>query len=79
MQSKNFSTAQKISEELENLYGAELIARASKYGERQIIKIGIQSVSDNSLGKKGNFDKAMKLVYDIALCAGNGEEFSQNV
>jgi len=79
MQSKNFSTAQKISEELENLYGAELIARASKYGERQIIKIGIQSVSDNALGKKGNFDKAMKLIYDIAFCAGNGEEFSQNV
>lgn len=79
MQSRNFSTAQKISEELENLYGAQLIARASKYGERQIIKIGIQSVSDSALGKKGNFDRAMKLVYDIAFCAGSDEGFSGNV
>lgn len=79
MQSKNFSDAQKISEELENLYGAELIVRASKYGERQIIKIGIQSVCDAALDKKGNFEKAMKLLYDIVLCSGNGEGFSKNV
>ena len=79
MQSKNYPTAQKISEELENLYGAELIVRASKYGERQIIKIGLQSVCDKALGKKGNFEKAMKLLCDIVLCSGNGESFSENV
>ncbi len=79
MQSKNYPTAQKISEELENLYGAELIVRASKYGERQIIKIGLQSVCDEALGKKGNFEKAMKLLCDIVLCGGNGEGFSENV
>ena len=79
MQSKNFPTAQKISEELENLYGGALIARASKYGERQIIKIGIQSVSDSALGKKGNFQRAMKLLCDIAFCSGNGEGFSKNI
>lgn len=79
MQSKKFSDSQKISEELENLYGGELIARASKYGERQIIKIGIQSVSDEALGKKGNFLRAMNLLRDIALFAGTGEGFSEDV
>lgn len=79
MQSKNFPDAQRISEELENLYGGGLIARASKYGERQIIKIGIQSVSDASLGIKGNFDRAMKLLYDIVFNAGTGKGFSEDV
>lgn len=79
MQSRNFPDSQKISEELENLYGGEMIARASKYGERQIIKIGIQSVSDDALGKKGNFLRAMNLLNDIAFFAGTGEGFSENV
>lgn len=79
MQSENFPDAQKISEELENLYGGSLIARASKYGERQIIKIGIQSVSDKALGEKGNFDRSMKLLSDIIFCAGTGECFSEDV
>lgn len=79
MQSKNFPDAQRISEELENLYGGGLIARASKYGERQIIKIGIQSVSDASLGIKGNFDRAMKLLSDIIFNAGTGKGFSEDV
>lgn len=79
MQSKNYPTAQKISEELENLYGAQLIARAEKYGERQIIKIGLQSVCDTALGKKGNFEKSMKMLYDILLCSGNKDGFSDDV
>lgn len=79
MQSKNYPAFSEISEELENLYGAELVARASKYGERQLIKIGVQSVSDSALGKKGVFKKAMKLLYDIAFLAGNGECFSENI
>ena len=79
MQSKGFPDSQKISEELENLYGGEMIARASKYGERQIIKIGVQTVSDSALGKSGNFDRAMELLYDIAFCSGTGEGFSKNV
>ena len=79
MQSKNYPDAQKISEELENLYGADMIARASKYGERQILKIGIETVSDQALGKEGNFDSAMKLLYDLAFLSGNGEEFSKNI
>ena len=79
MQSKNFSSAQKISEELENLYGGGLIARASKYGERQIIKIGIQTVSDSALGKKGNFARGMNLLSDILFNAGTGESFSEEV
>lgn len=79
MQSENFPTAQAISEELENLYGGEIIARASKYGERQIIKIGVQSVSDAALGKTGNFSRAAELLYDIAFCGGNGNGFSEDV
>ena len=79
MQSKNFPDAQKISEELENLYGADMIARASKYGERQILKIGIETVSDQALGKKGNFEGAMNLLYDLAFLSGTGETFSKNI
>ncbi len=79
MQSKNFSDAQKISEELENLYGADMIARASKYGERQILKIGIETVSDRALGKEGNFDRAMNLLYDLAFLSGDGDGFSKSI
>ncbi|MBQ3022796.1 MAG: insulinase family protein [Clostridia bacterium] len=79
MQSKNFPDAQKISEELENLYGGEMIARASKYGERQILKIGIETVSDKALGKDGNFDRAMNLLYDLAFLSGTGEGFSESI
>ena len=79
MQSKNFPDAQKISEELENLYGGDIIARASKYGERQVIKIGVQTVSDEALDKKGNFERAVNLVYDIAFLGGNGETFSEDI
>ena len=79
MQSENYPTFSRISEELENLYGAEIISNASKYGERQIIKIGIQSVSDNALGKKGNFEKSMELLYDVALKSGNGKSFSEDI
>ena len=79
MQSKNFPDAQKISEELENLYGADMIARASKYGERQVLKIGIETVSDSALGKVGNFDRAMNLLHDLAFFSGNGECFSESI
>lgn len=79
MESKNFPSAQKISEELENLYGADLIARASKYGERQIIKIGVQSVADEVINEEGNFERAMNLLYDIAFCSGGKDGFSGEV
>lgn len=79
MQSKKFPSAREISEELENLYGGEMIARASKYGERHIIKLGIQSVSDNALGEKGNFKRAMELLSDLVLCSGTGESFSDDI
>ncbi len=79
MQSKNFPDAQKISEELENLYGGDIIARASKYGERQVIKIGVQTVSDEALDKKGNFERAVNLVHDIAFLGGSGESFSEDI
>ena len=79
MQSRNYPDFGDISRELENLYGAELIARASKYGERQIIKIGVQSVCDSALGKEGNFKKAMELLYDIVLYPGSGNGFSESI
>ncbi len=79
MQSKNYPTLTKLSEALEDLYGASLFSVASKYGERQIVKIGVQSVSDSALGKKGNFKKTMELLYDVALCSGTGEGFSDDI
>jgi len=71
--SKNYPDLKVINEELENMYGAGLIARASKYGERQIIKIGIKTVSDSAA--PGNFSRAMKLLKDLCLNAGTGEGF----
>ena len=79
MQSKKFPSAREISEELEKLYGGEMIARASKYGERQIIKLGIQTVSDSALGKEGNFQRAMNLLYDLLFNSGTGSGFSKEV
>ena len=79
MQSENFPSAQEISEELELLYGGDLIARAGKYGERQLIKIGVQTVSDKALGEEGNFERAMNLLSDIVFRAGTGNSFSKNV
>ncbi len=79
MQSENYPTFAEISSELESLYGAELGSRASKYGERQIIKIGVHSVSEAALGKKGNFENAMKLLCDIVLNSGLNGEFSEDI
>ena len=76
-QSENYPSSKAISEELENMYGAGLIARASKYGERQILKIGVKTVSDSAAS--GNFDKAMKLVSDLVLNAGTRESFSEEI
>ena len=79
MQSVNFPSAKKISEALENLYGGEMIARASKYGERQLVKFGIQTVSESALGEKGNFENAMNLLCDIVFNSGSGEGFSPDI
>ena len=53
-QCKNYPDSMAVSKALENLYGAGLIARASKYGERQIVKLGIKTVSDSATGISGN-------------------------
>lgn len=47
MQSGNYPDATAVSTALEELYGADMTARASKYGEEQIIKVGIQAVSSS--------------------------------
>ena len=79
MQSGNYPTFAEISRELESLYGATLSSRASKYGERQLIKIGINSVSEKALGKKGNFENAMNLLCDIVLNSGQNGAFSEEI
>ena len=79
MKSKNYPSQSEISKELENLYGAKLFSYASKYGERQLIKIGIQSVCDSVLSEDENFEKAMKLLYDIVLCQDAEGGFSEDI
>lgn len=75
MQSENFENSTAISTALEELYGAELIARAGKYGERQILKLGIQSVNTDC----ENFKSALELLFDIAFHAGGGSGFSEDI
>ena len=77
-QCENYPDAKAISEALENLYGADLIARATKYGEEHLIKLGIQSVADAVVGKT-NFDNAMALLSDIVLKSGSGTGFSADI
>lgn len=79
MQCEKYNSFELISTELENLYGADMIARASKYGEKQIIKIGIQAPSDGAIGKKGNFNKATQLLENMAFHSGNGKSFSKEI
>ncbi len=79
MQSKNFPEFSDIARELENLYGADMVARTRKYGERQLIKIGVQTVNEDVIGKNEIFENAIKLLYDITLLPGNGEGFSEEI
>ena len=79
MQSEHFEDSTVISRELENLYGAELIARTGKYGENLMMKIGIQSSSDDAIGEKGNFDRVMRLLFDVAFHAGKDGAFSKQI
>lgn len=78
MQCKNYETAQKLSQKLEELYGADLIARALKYGERQIIKLGIKTVADDVAGDN-NFDETLELLKSIVLSAGANGAFSEEI
>ena len=77
-QCENYPDAKAISEALENLYGADLLARATKYGEEHLIKLGVQSVADAVVGKS-NFDNAMSLLSDIVLKSGSGARFSESI
>lgn len=77
-QCENYPDAKAISEALENLYGADLIARATKYGEEHLIKLGIKTVADAVVGKD-NFDNALSLLSDIVLKSGKDARFSEDV
>lgn len=79
MQCEKYNSFEEISTELENLYGADMIARASKYGENQIIKIGIQAPCDSAIGENGNFNKAVNLLENLAFRSGNGKSFSKEI
>ena len=78
MQSSNYPDSSAIAIALEELYGADLIARSSKYGEHQIIKLGVQTICDEAAGTN-NFDDAMKLLYDIVINSGSGSSFDEKI
>ena len=77
-QCKNYPDSKAISMALENLYGADLVARATKYGEEHLIKLGVQTVIDSVVGD-ANFENAMALLSDIVLGSGNGKSFSSDI
>lgn len=65
---KNLDTQEKISIELENMYGANLDCGIEKIGDNQIIKFYLETINDNFLPKQENLlDKSINLLLDIIL------------
>lgn len=63
---KNLDTQEKISIELENMYGANLDCGIEKIGDNQIIKFYLETINDNFLPKQENLlDKSINLLLDI--------------
>lgn len=78
-QSEKYPDATAVAVALEELYGADMTARASKYGEEQVIKIGLQTVASPVIGEGDNFGNALSLLFDIAFHAGSGGTFSEKI
>ena len=63
---KNLDAQEKISIELENMYGANLDCGIEKIGDNQIIKFYLETINDNFLPKQENLlDKSINLLLDI--------------
>ncbi len=75
---EKYPDSKSISEAFENLYGADLIARASKYSEQQIIKIGVKTVCDTVINNS-NFSDAMNLLKEVAFFSGVNKSFKEDV
>ncbi len=75
---EKYPDSKAISEAFENLYGADMIARATKYGEQQIIKLGIKTIAD-SVTESNNFDGAMELLMQLVFKAGTGSGFNKEI
>ena len=63
---QNLNSQEKISIELENMYGANLDCGIEKIGDNQIIKFYLETINDNFLPKQENLlEKSINLLLDI--------------
>ncbi len=64
----NLQSQEEISKHLENMYGASFDCGVDKIGDNQIIKIYLESLSDEFLPKgEENFKKSINTILDIAF------------
>lgn len=64
--SKKYETYQKISEELEMLYGASFDCGIDKTGDNLVLKFYVESINDNYLPKiNNNLEKVLEILLDI--------------
>lgn len=76
---KNLDAQEKISIELENMYGANLDCGIEKIGDNQIIKFYLETINDNFLPKQENLlDKSINLLLDIIFNPVVGENHFNN-
>lgn len=71
-----YPTAKDIDTALEELYGASLYCSSGKWGEEQIIRVALESVSDGFLPAPA-FDKAAALLFASAFRGGSRESVGQ--
>ena len=62
---RHYPTAQSISMELENLYGASLGSDVAKKGERNILQFRLQVANDAYLEEKNIFNKGLGLLNEL--------------
>ena len=64
---KKFDTQEKISKELEEMYGAEFDCGISKIGKNHVLKFYIESINDEFLPQNDNnmLKKSIEILSDI--------------
>ena len=62
------ASQEKISKELENMYGASFDVGVEKMGDNQIIKLYVETINDNFLPKRENIlEKSIQILFEVAF------------